>query len=431
MIAKLLKVAWKCLRNPLQVRKRIIRKMPNIIHIGNRTIVSKVRVRGRKCIKKTFENTEVGLACFKQEILADELFRDKPWKPPIMKRGNPWFIMPYFQDKNRLDKILMDMDEKNREELATQAIKILFDIFMAGYAHKDFHENNIFLIDQKLKVVDFEFMEPYPEGKRPPFPLSYDITGEGLESPQLTNHMCYKWNVQPGKGLQNVLKVTAESALEAFSKDLKYKLQQACSTFVTGNKRHVCKAGRIYSSFTLPYIYVKPEEAQRNSEIRLNKFGIGKEIIQGKTVLDIGSNIGGMIFSIQKYGPKACLGIDIDADKTIIAKEIAAFNGLNNFKFIQADIDFIDVNSINGPFDVVFCLAIEAHVKNPKKLFKLLSQITSGLLYFEGNASTDQEYLKRSLFDEGFHDVSYIGISNDDCIPENNCRPLFIARKTP
>ena len=272
-------------------------------------------------------------------------------------------------------------------------------------------------------------MEPYPEGGRPPFTFSYDITGEGMESPFLTKHMCYESNNIPQVSLHNVLRVSAANAIEELRKDLKTRLRQTCRTFATGKKRHICKAGRIYSSFTLPYFCVRSDETQRNSEIRLQYFGIGRETIHGKTVLDLGCNIGGMLFSVQKYNPRLCLGIEYDANKVLIAKEIAAFNGLNNFRFTQADIDFMRVQSLDGPFDVVFCLAIEAHVKKPKRLFNLLSQVTADALYFEGNSTTDPEMVKKALICEGFRNVKIIGTSGDDCIPENNCRPLIIAKK--
>ncbi|MHC4122152.1 MAG: hypothetical protein ACYSSI_01150 [Planctomycetota bacterium] len=50
-------------------------------------------------------------------------------------------------------------------------------------------------------------------------------------------------------------------------------------------------------------------------------------------------------------------------------------------------------------------------------------------MYFEGNAKTDSEKVKTALVREGFGEVRILGVATDDCIPDNNCRPLILARK--
>jgi hypothetical protein len=145
--------------------------------------------------------------------------------------------------------------------------------------------------------------------------------------------------------------------------------------------------------------------------------------------MDFGSNIGGMLFSIQKYNPRNCLGIEYDPDKVLVAQQIAAYNGLNNVKFIQGDIDLTNIQDLGGPRNVVFCLAVEAHVKNPKRLFELLSQATTEILYFEGNSTTKPKQAKKALLNAGFRKVRVLGKSRDDVIASNNCRPLLIATK--
>jgi 2-polyprenyl-3-methyl-5-hydroxy-6-metoxy-1,4-benzoquinol methylase len=403
--------------------------MPSVVHVGKRSIDTKVKGWDREYFKKRFENTEIGRACFEREMNADKLFGTKPWKPPIIDKGPLWFTIPLYPEEKRLDIVAPILDQPTRIEIAKQAISILFDIFFAGYAHRDFHAKNLFWIDQQLMLVDYECLEPYPEGKRPPFPVSYDITGQGLGSPFKTGRMCYTFERRPEVSLHSVLRVSVEEAIEEFCKDLKSRLHQACRTFVSGRKRHICKAERIYSSFELPYFRVTPDEAQRDSSVRLKDFGIDEQVLHGKTVIDLGSNVGGMLFSIQKCNPGHCLGIEYDSEKVLIGQQIAAYNGLNNVRFIQADIDLINVQQLGGPRDVVFCLAVEAHVKNRKKLFELLAQATTEVLYFEGNSTTALERIKQTLTQVGFRKVKMLGISRDDVIPNNNCRPLLVATK--
>jgi len=107
----------------------------------------------------------------------------------------------------------------------------------------------------------------------------------------------------------------------------------------------------------------------------------------------------------------------------------AALNELKDVAFVCADVDAIDASSIRGPFDVVFCLAIEAHVKDKPHLYALLAQATSRLCLFEGNDKTDPKEAADSLRRAGFREVEALGVCDDDCRPENNVRPILRATK--
>jgi len=426
---------WKqirrTIRDPGRLRRALIERMPNVIHAGKRAISTKVEAEGANLeyFKKQFEDTPQGRVSFERELEADRLFGSRSWKPPIKDKGQLWFSTPLYPQASRLDLLAAGLDKPARIEIAKQAISILFDIFSAGYAHRDFHSRNLFWLDNQLMLIDYECIEPYPQGKRPPFPLCYDITGEGLESPFITGKMCYTCEKRGGVSLYKTLGVTVEQAIEEFSKDFKEKLRQACRTFATKETRHTCKAERIYATFELPYFSVRHDEAQRDSSIRLKDFGITEQIIKGKRVLDLGCNIGGTLFALQKYNPGNCLGIEYDSEKVLLAEQIAAYNGLNNVKFVAADVDLINLQQLEGPYNVVFCLALEAHVKNPTKLFELLSHATAEVLYFEGNSTTNPEKVKNILVRSGFREVRILGMSRDDALAGNNCRPMLVATK--
>jgi hypothetical protein len=352
--------------------------------------------------------------------------------PELVKKGSDWVVRPLYPKTSRIDVVAPALDEPTRAEVARQAVLAAFDIFCAGLAHRDFQMRNVFWVDGQLKVVDFETLEAYPPGERPPFPLSYDLTGEGLKSPFLTGNMGYVCKPHPESSLQAVLGVPLERALGELRKELKRELLQASEGFAThryGQKRHVCRAGRIYSSFDLPFFSVGPDETQRDSAIRLSDFGVGEETFRGKTVLDIGCHTGAMLFSIQKYAPRRCLGLECDADKVRVARRIAAYNGLNNTEFIQADVDALDADVLGGAFDVVLCLSLEAHVKRPKRLYELLAQMAGDVVYLEANTGTDPDQARRSLMGAGFGEVRVLGMCKDDCIADNNTRHLLVARK--
>lgn len=427
-VKDLIRGVLKAVRNPRLVWRRVVLvRMPHVLKVSYRVVVSKVGILRTRYIKKSFENTQIGRTCFEHEMLADEIFGGFPWHPPIVRKGSLCFVRSFYPETNRLDLIASKLPEATRRRIATEAVSILFDIFCAGYAHRDIHAGNMYWINGGLKVTDYEWMEAYPSGQRPPFPLCYDITGKGLESPGHTTNMCYIRKT--ALSLQNVLGVPIECALDEFKKELKGRLRRACETFATGGKRHVCSARRIYSSFRLPYFSVEVSEAQRDSESRFRTFGIDRDTVRNKRVLDLGSNIGGIVFELQGYEPAECLGVEYDADKISLATQIAAFNGLHNVSFIHADVDSLKAESIEGPFDVVFCLAIQAHVKKPDRLFRLLSQVTRGVLYFEGNSNSDRQTIEHELTSTGFTRVEYLGFGDDDCITTNNRRPMLRASK--
>jgi 2-polyprenyl-3-methyl-5-hydroxy-6-metoxy-1,4-benzoquinol methylase len=416
---------------PGKIRSAIIEKKPNVIRAGRRAVSTKIKGPqwSEERFKKKFVSSEIGRACFEREILADRLYNKYPWKLPILDQGLLWFSAPLCPEAARLDIVGAGLDRRTRIEIARQAISAIFDIFATGYAHRDFKPQNLFWMGNRLLLVDFECLERYPDGMRPPFPLSYDIIGEGLESPFRTSKMGYAYSGDRRYSVEHVLGVSLEEAIGEFRNELKERIRQACLTFATKGTRHICQAERIYSSFELPYFEIEPKEAQRNSAIRLGNFGVTERILAGKSVLDLGCNIGGMLFAIQQYRPGRCLGIEYDLEKVRMAQDIAAYNGLANVKFVQADIDTMSVEQAEGPFDVVFCLAVEAHVKNRRKLYETLSKATKTILYFEGNSTTDPEEVRKCLMAVGFRKVLSQGISRDDIVPANNRRPLLIAEK--
>jgi hypothetical protein len=348
--------------------------------------------------------------------------------PPVLAQGERWFAIPYFPDETRLDRIAPALSSSTRREIARQAMSILFDIFLQGYAHRDFHGKNLFWVDGQLYVIDFESLAAYPEEPRSAFPLSYDIIGAGLDSPYHTGQMCY-CRSNSATALERLLRVPFADALEQLQRDLKNELRKASLAFKTKDARHICKAQRIYGSFTLPHLSVSKEEAQRHSARRLERFGVTAAVLRGKSLLDLGSSVGAMTFESQKFQPGRCVGVEYDDEKVTVANKVAAYNGLNNVHFLHADIDQLTVDDVSGSFDLVYCLAISEHVANKNRLFRLLGETTRQLVFFEGNATTDPRDVETKLFKSGFREVRVLGISDDDCRAENNRRPLLVGFK--
>jgi 2-polyprenyl-3-methyl-5-hydroxy-6-metoxy-1,4-benzoquinol methylase len=219
-----------------------------------------------------------------------------------------------------------------------------------------------------------------------------------------------------------------DSARAAAGRALKDELRAASASFRKRDKRHfLATPDVIYCAFSTPAFSVAREEAQRDASRRLYRFGLGEADVRGKRVLDLGSNNGAMLFQLSNFGPASGLGVEFDAEKVDLARRIAAFAGLTGLEFRQADVDQLEAKDLGPPFDVVLCLALEAHVQKPKRLYPLLAELTRGKLYFEANASTKPKEVESRLRDAGFTDIRNLGVCDDDIVPRNNRRPIFTA----
>jgi hypothetical protein len=410
-----------------KLRKQVFKLVPDVMHIGRRAIVRGILLSGQPGLEKRFAMGEEGTLAMERELLAQQLFGKRPWLVPIVQRGSKAIAMPRYKDEQRLDRAAITMSEAERIDAARQALRIAWEIFEKGYAHRDFHAGNLFWVNGRVMATDFETMEPYPQNQSPAFPDSYDLAGKGLPTAFSTRFMSYTRDSP--EALQQVLGVPLSEALKGVHELLSDRLREESLSFQTVGDRHITKAERIYGSFTLPHFSVSPDKVQRNSARRMDRFGVEKAMINGRHMLDLGCHCGAMRFEAQRFGPATSLGIEFDPEKVEIARGIARYNGLNNVEFRQGDVDALEPESLGRKVDVVFCLAINRHVKNPAHLYDLLGRITGEWLFFEGNSGTDLEEALGLLRKAGFASVTSVGMSDDDCIPKNNNRPMIVARK--
>ena len=206
---------------PSNLRRRLLENTLNVIYVGRRGHCTECQIQGQECIKKRFKRTAVGTKCFNREIKAREILSGQRWVSPIIRKGRHWLALPRYPISTRLDNAAERMTSHERLEVAVKALGVLHELYLKGYAHRDFHAQNVFWIDGELMVIDFEEMVCYPEDTRLPFSECYDITGQGLESPGLTGNMCYASD--QGKALQNVLGISIDEAMEAFRNRLEGK----------------------------------------------------------------------------------------------------------------------------------------------------------------------------------------------------------------
>jgi 2-polyprenyl-3-methyl-5-hydroxy-6-metoxy-1,4-benzoquinol methylase len=116
-----------------------------------------------------------------------------------------------------------------------------------------------------------------------------------------------------------------------------------------------------------------------------------------KTMLDIGSNQGGMIFAIQD---KIKEGIGIDFDHRLInaANKIKGSHNYHNLNFFVFDLENEDFNLINNfasnKFDIIFLLSVCMWIESWKELcIWCAANAKSCLFETNGKESQQQEQL--------------------------------------
>jgi hypothetical protein len=220
-----------------------------------------------------------------------------------------------------------------------------------------------------------------------------------------------------------------EPAMTDESDDIRARLLSASGSFRKKAGRHELRTKDVmYCAFSTPNFTITPEESQRDATKRVAAFGLTREQVEGRTVLDLGSNAGAMLFEISNFHPAAGLGIEYDSDKVDLATEIATLASIPDLRFEAGDIDLLDAATV-GVHDIVFALAIEGHVQDPDRLYELLGKVTGDLLCFEGNGKCDMDYVRSRLSLAGFGDFVDLGFCQDDRDPRNNNRPQMLARK--
>lgn len=404
------------------------------------TIVSKTgrtQVHFREDIcRKEFFATWDGWRSFWSERRAYRTFCSYPWMPQWIRwgmtmRGRPWFETERYSEDHRLDMVIESLADEAKREIAQQVLSIVLDLYTEGWAHRDLHARNLFLLDDgRVMLKDYETMTQYGASK-PSFLSSYDITGRGLPSPYRTGNMGFFSNNQylPSSVLGNALKVIPEDVPVLLAEILREEYRMASATFKKDGGRHRCRASLPYNSFRLAHLTIDAHEAQRDSQKRFAKIGLSRSDIEGKTIMDLGCHAGGMLFALQQFRPASSLGFEYDEEKVKTARRIAALEDLRSVEFRQADVDRLTLLELGGRKEVVLCLAIERHVRNPRRLFRLLGKACSGMLIFEGNAGSNPQQIEKELKANGFREVEYRGFCDDDILPDNNVRPLWVARK--
>jgi SAM-dependent methyltransferase len=168
-------------------------------------------------------------------------------------------------------------------------------------------------------------------------------------------------------------------------------------------------------------------KGQRNPEERLKNVPFD---FKNKTVLDLGSNQGGMLNAVAseiKYG----IGLDYDSRMINVSNRIKEHNQNKNLQFYVFNLedenlayiqDFLPTDKV----DICFLLSVCMWLKNWKELIEFVHKISNQLL-FESNGSDEQQEEQINFLKATYREVSLINeISDDD--PLQKKRKLLLCK---
>jgi len=166
---------------------------------------------------------------------------------------------------------------------------------------------------------------------------------------------------------------------------------------------------------------------QRSPQARLQHLPLEFE---GKTLLDIGCNQGGMVFALQDR-LKWAVGLDFDYRMINACNLIRDEKRIGNCSFYVFDIDR-DPHDLIGDLlperrvDVVFLLAVCMWVDRWREIIRFAAGI-SNVMVFETNGTDAQQDEQIAFLRQTYRDVTLLAKTSDDD-PKQKRRQLVIAR---
>ena len=150
---------------------------------------------------------------------------------------------------------------------------------------------------------------------------------------------------------------------------------------------------------------------------------IAPEDIVGKSVLDLGCNVGMNCYLAAEFGAANAVGVEASPRIATAAVRLNSYFAQPCCRFVVHDLNE-ELDGI-GRFDTVFCFSLVRHLNSVGGLVATLRRTCGSTLYFEGHADThksDYEYL---LNKDNFSHIELIGYGSDGVHTKRCTRPLF------
>lgn len=295
---------------------------------------------------------------------------DHPNIVPIIERGEEdglhYFDMPKFKSLRDVDCAVLTGEERDRIiEGVRSALEYLHG---EGYAHRDVAPENVLVGDDYTPyLTDFEWAHPC-DG-------TIGVDCVDFEP----------WNC-------------VDRAVPVVQTGMEQRGFHTIVNFVRGlgleSKTHGFKG--------VPYQAVDGV-GERDCETR---WKLMQPDVKGKSVLDVGCNLGWFVARAKAEG--ACEAMGIDNDEAVIdaAKQLHGFGTEANSAFWKRDLNLdMPTFDVIGRWDVVFCLSVLQHLREPDKAFDWLCEIADEL-YIEVPSRFITEHMAETL-----RDADYLGES--------------------
>jgi len=177
------------------------------------------------------------------------------------------------------------------------------------------------------------------------------------------------------------------------------------------------------------------KKSHKKFSYNYTKIRINDEVIQGtrdpldrlnyipldfsnKSVLDLGCNVGGMLFAISDKISKG-YGYDVNPQAIETANSIKEKHKLNHLTFTLSDLE--NLKNIEFPkVDIVFMLSIAIWVSNWRDI---IDQLNPSLLIFEAHGKDDTKLNQLKFLESKFVEVLLIKT------PEGEYRNLYLCKK--
>jgi hypothetical protein len=149
---------------------------------------------------------------------------------------------------------------------------------------------------------------------------------------------------------------------------------------------------------------------------------IDGEDLNGKTVLDLGCNIGASCFLAAHFGASRVYGVDFSPNLISAAVRLNAYFATPSV-FIVHDLNTA-LDSV-PVCDTVFCFSLVDHLSTNEGITQTILERTGRVLYFEGHANTTLKDYKYLLNGDNFADIKQIGYLRDGVHTKRASRPFL------
>jgi len=169
-------------------------------------------------------------------------------------------------------------------------------------------------------------------------------------------------------------------------------------------------------------------EGQRDPAWRLSRI---PENLDGKVVLDIGCNQGGMLHPLSAR-IKRGVGVDYDNRMVNVANRIRDVNGTPNLSFFVFDLEKEPLDLIadflpGGRADVAFLLSVCMWIDNWKDVVKFVSFV-SDALFFESNGTDEQQDQQVGYLSDCYGSIVMLAATSDDDLRQKKRRLFYATR---